>query len=210
MKVEQRIGRIDRLGQQADKILIWNLFYENTIDSRIYQRLHNRLGIFTYALGGLEPILGEQIQKLTKDLLFGKLTPQQEEERIEQTAQAIANIQKHEEELEQQAAHLVAYGDYILNQVKAARELHRWVTGNDIKVYVTDFFRLNYPGCEFVQLKEELEYDITLTNQAKQDLEEFIRQNRLDSRTTLIRNDPNPVKCRFENKISEPGNSVWK
>jgi len=206
MKVEQRIGRIDRLGQKSPTILVWNMFYEDTIDARIYQKLHERLEIFKYALGGLEPILGEHIQKLTLDLLLGRLTPEQEADRIEQTAQALVTIRQHEEELEQQAAHLVAYGDYILNQVKAVRELNRWVTGKDIQVYVVDFFKLNYPGCEFLQSeKDPLEFRIGLTNQAKQDLEDFIRERRLNPATQLVRNDPSPVLCRFENKITADG-----
>src|SRR6185369_3858452 len=45
MRVEQRIGRIDRLGQKAEKIIIWNLFYEDTIDARIYQRLYKKLDL---------------------------------------------------------------------------------------------------------------------------------------------------------------------
>ena len=39
MKVEQRIGRIDRIGQKSPKITIWNLFYADTIDERVYDRL---------------------------------------------------------------------------------------------------------------------------------------------------------------------------
>jgi SNF2 family DNA or RNA helicase len=35
MKVEQRIGRIDRSGQAADKIVILNPVYGETIDARI-------------------------------------------------------------------------------------------------------------------------------------------------------------------------------
>ena len=53
MRVEQRIGRIDRLGQTAEKIHIWNLLHEDTIDDRIYTRLFDRLQIFKRALGGL-------------------------------------------------------------------------------------------------------------------------------------------------------------
>ena len=49
MRVEQRIGRIDRIGQKQPKILIWNLFYEDTIDDRIYNRLFTRLETFTRA-----------------------------------------------------------------------------------------------------------------------------------------------------------------
>jgi hypothetical protein len=207
MKVEQRIGRIDRLGQKAEKIIIWNLFYKDTIDSRIYHRLHERLEIFKTALGGFEAILGEEIQKLTLSLLLGKLTSHQEEERIEQTAQAIENTKKHEEELEQEAAHLVAYGDYILNQVKAARQLHRWVSGNDIQTYVFDFLKLYFPGCEFIQVKDDFEFEVNLTHEVKQELEEFIRHNKIDGRTGFIRNDPSPVRCKFENKVNDGGKS---
>ncbi len=38
MRVEQRIGRLDRLGQRAEKISIINLFVESTIEERILDR----------------------------------------------------------------------------------------------------------------------------------------------------------------------------
>lgn len=38
MRVEQRIGRLDRLGQKFPTIKIWNLFYKDTIDAQIYDR----------------------------------------------------------------------------------------------------------------------------------------------------------------------------
>ena len=89
--VEQRIGRIDRIGQKQPKILIWNLFYEDTIDDRIYNRLFTRLETFTRALGDMEAILGQEIRQLQFDLLSHKLSKEQEQQRIDQTAQAIAN-----------------------------------------------------------------------------------------------------------------------
>jgi len=202
MRVEQRIGRIDRLGQKSKKVLIWNLFYEDTIDSRIYKRLFERLKIFEHALGDIEPVLGEKIQKLTSELLTGKLTPTQEIERIEQTAVAIENIRKEEEILENEAYSLVAYGDYILNQVKAAKELNRWINGKDIQIYIMDFMKLHYPGCEFVQLQnEELVFSILLTPEAKSDLLTFIQEAKINSTTALTRNSSSPVKCLFANKL---------
>ena len=45
MKVEQRIGRIDRIGQKEDDSNS-DLFYKDTFDDRIYERLYNRLDIF--------------------------------------------------------------------------------------------------------------------------------------------------------------------
>ena len=62
MRVEQRIGRIDRIGQKAEKLFVFNLVVKGTIEDRIYSRLYDRLGIFESSIGELEPILGD-IQK---------------------------------------------------------------------------------------------------------------------------------------------------
>ena len=37
-QIEQRIGRIARIGQEAERIGIWNLCYADTIDQRILER----------------------------------------------------------------------------------------------------------------------------------------------------------------------------
>ena len=62
MRVEQRIGRIDRIGQTAEKLFVFNLVVKGTIEDRINSRLYDRLGIFESSIGELEPILGD-IQK---------------------------------------------------------------------------------------------------------------------------------------------------
>jgi SNF2 family DNA or RNA helicase len=59
MRIEQRIGRIDRIGQPADKLFIFNMIVKGTIEDRIYSRLYDRLGIFESSIGELEPILGD-------------------------------------------------------------------------------------------------------------------------------------------------------
>ena len=43
MVVEQRIGRVDRIGQEAARIIIVNLVVENSIEERILERLLKRL-----------------------------------------------------------------------------------------------------------------------------------------------------------------------
>ena len=204
MRLEQRIGRLDRLGQKADKIVIWNLMYDETIDSRIYDRLYERLELFQRTLGGLETMLGGEIQRLTNDLLRGALTPDEEVKRIEQSAQALVNLRKEEERLEDEAPNLIAYGDYILTQVRAARELNRWISGDDIRNYVIDFLREHYPGCRFEQkptADHPLTYDISLTNDAKYDLHSHLAANGLTGKTALANPDPMPVRCIFENKM---------
>src|SRR5262249_54456953 len=46
MKVEQRIGRIDRIGQNADRISIGHFSVSGTIDDRILNRLYARVNVF--------------------------------------------------------------------------------------------------------------------------------------------------------------------
>jgi len=203
MKVEQRIGRIDRLGQKADRIHIWNLFCADTIDSRIYERLFQRLEIFERALGSIEPILGDEIRDLTVDLLSGQLSPEEEERRIQQSAQALAVLQHEEEKLESEAAHLIAHGDYILSQVRTSRQLQRWITGEDIRSYVVDYIKSNYTGCDFQQVSPDEEvYDVSLSNRAKHDLHTFIKENPQREQTFLTRSDPKPVRCRFDHNVA--------
>jgi SNF2 family DNA or RNA helicase len=202
MKVEQRIGRIDRIGQKYKSINVWNLFYKNTIDSRIYRKLFERLKIFENALGDVEEVLGERIQELTSYLFTHELEPWQEEEQIEQTAMAIANKKEDEDRLEKEAGNLIAHGDYILNQVKAAKELERCITGEDLWIYIRDYFQDNYRGSEFRQIdSEELIFDTVLSEDAKDDFEDFIRDKDLRNHTRLHTAQINPIRCHFKNKV---------
>lgn len=57
MRVEQRIGRIDRIGQVNDDVLIWNYVYDDTVEEDIYERLRERINLFEQAVGPLRPIL---------------------------------------------------------------------------------------------------------------------------------------------------------
>ena len=97
MRVEQRIGRCDRIGQTSDKVYVRSLASEGTIESRILSRLYVRLGIFERALGELEVVLGEIISSFERDLFRRGLTPRQQEERLERAAQAIENNEQHRE-----------------------------------------------------------------------------------------------------------------
>ena len=204
MKVEQRIGRIDRLGQPSPTITIWNLFYADTIDARIYNRLYERLGIFEYALGGLEAVLGEEIKKLTIDLLKGRLSSDQEEARISQTQQALSYLIDEEKRLEENANNLIAHGDYILHQVKAAKELGRCITGNDLWIYIRDFFNTKYPGCEFHQTQEdELVFNIKLSGEARFNFERFIQTNHLTGQTRILQSAYKAIQCQFKNQVPQ-------
>ncbi|MYB38341.1 MAG: helicase [Gammaproteobacteria bacterium] len=57
MRVEQRIGRIDRLGQKHSRIRIVNLQYDDTVETDVYRALQDRIQLFQSVVGKLQPIL---------------------------------------------------------------------------------------------------------------------------------------------------------
>jgi hypothetical protein len=68
MRVEQRIGRIDRIGQRYSEVIILNYSYEDTVESDIYDRLDDRIGLFENVVGDMQPILsgvGSKIRQAT-------------------------------------------------------------------------------------------------------------------------------------------------
>jgi SNF2 family DNA or RNA helicase len=64
MRVEQRIGRIDRIGQRYDEVTILNYSYEDTVETDIYDRLDDRIGLFENVVGEMQPILSGVSQQI--------------------------------------------------------------------------------------------------------------------------------------------------
>jgi hypothetical protein len=50
-RILQRFGRIDRFGQKKSELYFYNLFYPDTIEDRMYSRLHSRNSEFRELLG---------------------------------------------------------------------------------------------------------------------------------------------------------------
>ncbi len=69
MRVEQRIGRIDRVGQRNATIRVVNLHYEGTVETAVYRRLRQRIGLFEQVVGRLQPILAQMPRAITGAVL---------------------------------------------------------------------------------------------------------------------------------------------
>ena len=82
MRVEQRIGRIDRLGQRHGIIRIVNLHYEGTVETDVYRALRSRIGLFESVVGRLQPILARLPRTISQSVLSGE----------ERSADARANV----------------------------------------------------------------------------------------------------------------------
>ncbi|MEE9601164.1 MAG: helicase-related protein, partial [Thermoplasmata archaeon] len=59
MRIEQRIGRIDRITQKSPVIRISVLVPKETIEMDVYERCVQRLGLFRQSMGPLQPVLVE-------------------------------------------------------------------------------------------------------------------------------------------------------
>ena len=71
MRVEQRIGRIDRLGQAHSAIRIVNLHYEGTVETDVYRALRTRINLFEAVVGPLQPILARLPRTIADAVLSG-------------------------------------------------------------------------------------------------------------------------------------------
>jgi len=66
-RVEQRIGRIDRIGQREPVLPIVNLFLEHSVDMAVYRALRRRCGMFEHFVGEMQPVLALAREALRKN-----------------------------------------------------------------------------------------------------------------------------------------------
>lgn len=86
MRIEQRIGRIDRRGQKSDTVKIYNMITQGTIDAVIYDRCLSKVGVFEASIGDCSEILGDISDQIFKIMLDPELTDEERQMKIEQMA----------------------------------------------------------------------------------------------------------------------------
>jgi hypothetical protein len=57
MRVEQRIGRVDRIGAAYEVVTVSNYFYADTVEQAIYSSIKDDFGDFTEIVGDAQPVL---------------------------------------------------------------------------------------------------------------------------------------------------------
>jgi superfamily II DNA or RNA helicase len=149
MDIEQRIGRLDRLGQEAQVIDIHNLSVEGTIEERILYRLFDRIEIFKRSIGDIEAILGDEWKELEKDLLSTSLTPEEENERIESSFRVFARRMEDLETLESNAARFLGTDLYFEQEVERIKDRFRFVSSKQLHDYVHEFLSRHCPHTRF-------------------------------------------------------------
>jgi len=66
-RLEQRIGRIARLGQVAEEVVIYNVWYPHSIEARMYHRIQKRLENSNLAIGEFPDVVAKKIRAAIMD-----------------------------------------------------------------------------------------------------------------------------------------------
>ena len=115
MKIEQRCGRADRIGQQRD-VHIYNMIVRDTVESRVREVLEEKLSVIMKELGvdKYSDVLDSEVAEC--DFTDAYMNSIGHASRIEQ------NITSVEKEMRQQAANAIKYKD-ILHEEKDLTKL---------------------------------------------------------------------------------------
>ncbi len=200
MKLEQRIGRIDRIGQESAKIYIYNITCLDTIEDQVLLRLYDRIQIFKESIGDLEDILGDNLERLALDLIDPNLTDQERKKLFEQNSLAIIQKRKLRNELEDKAIDFFGFSDYIIRSISDAKKLDRYIGPTDTLGLVEDFIEARYPDTKISFFKDMNARVIRLSPQAKVDFAMYIDRVKPPVSTQLHRSNSDTL-CLFDPKL---------
>ena len=135
MVIEQRIGRIDRIGQQAEVINIFNFIYKDTIEEQIYKRLYERIGLFENSLGDLDEILGEKqlyLETEIENLYKTNLTKEERERKLDELASAFEKNKLITQTIEEGLKDSFSNDLYFQNEIESIEKSKSYITEKDL------------------------------------------------------------------------------
>lgn len=137
MRIEQRIGRIDRRGQKSEAVSIYNIITAGTVDADIYNRCLMRIGIFERSIGECEEVLGEIGLQIEKIALNTELTDEERKYKLEQMADNEVRRMQELSKLEDEERQLFGFD---LSNYTASKEIRDaespWITPANLQKLV--------------------------------------------------------------------------
>lgn len=145
MKIEQRIGRIDRRGQLSDVVNIYNIITEGTVDADIYHRCLMRIGVFERSIGDCEEILGQIASGIDYIVYDTNLTDEERNIKLEQMADNEVRKMQELNRLEEEEKELFGFD---LTELTTSHEIKKSRKSMDIRIFSTKTNRkLYYSYC---------------------------------------------------------------
>lgn len=155
MRIEQRIGRVDRIGQEHT-VQVFNFWVKGTIEERVLDVLERRINVFEETVGGLDPILGDAERDLTKILQLGG------DEREAALARYETQIEK---KLKAARAAEEKLRDFIMETKSYSSEIAALVSGGVSPVTLADqerfTQRLLADANTYLQRRDDGTYEVT-------------------------------------------------
>ena len=177
MRVEQRIGRIDRIGQKSAKVTVVSFSTPGTIEHRILERLYTRLEVFERALGEMEVVLGEALEQFHRSLFSKNLTPAQQEEHLDRIAVGLVDQKRRLEEVEQE--HGALFGAVQRVEVDKAdfkRMERHFLPPHHLSQFVVDTLNDSHgPDTAKLALQEQVAFDLKALMPDLEDLTRSLR-----------------------------------
>ncbi len=187
MVVEQRIGRIDRIGQKSPVINIYNMVMQDTIHEKIYYRLLDRIHIFTSCIGDLEAILDSNFDKdrtledaindLKEQFYCLELTEAQMEKQAQQLELALIREKSNLSEIEEKFQDTLTNDIYFRNEISSMVRNYRYITPNELINYLQSIVALHLTTCTFLPISENM-YRLSLPLNKPATLTSFLMANR--------------------------------
>ena len=164
MVVEQRIGRIDRFGQESPKVNINTIIVEESILEDIYERLLNRIGIFRESIGDLEAILDstmktddgktitiqDALKYMERDFYSDKLKPEEVEKKQKEIERAIENEKLNLQKIEEGLTNALTNDSYFRDEINKIINNNAYVTSHELHQFVLQLLKEHLTTCELV------------------------------------------------------------
>lgn len=189
MVVEQRIGRIDRFGQESPVVNIYNFVVKDSIQEIIYERLLERIGIFRSSIGDMEAILDSELEKkagkmslqkwyssLEKEFFCTKLSDSEIARKVDEIAQAIANETENIKQIEEGLTNTLTNDSYFQDQISRILKNKSYVTENELLYYLQYAIQEQLPTCSLVDLGNSI-YEFQIPKSQPKLLTSFLTAN---------------------------------
>ena len=129
MKIEQRIGRLDRIGQKKD-VLVFNYLLENTVEDRVHEVLNTKLDRIAEQFG--DDKKSDVLNMLQEEFHFDKIYI----DALRFNQQKIPDLEKIGDEIFTRAKEILEKQDLLIpfSDKKDNKEIQKTVIGNESNI----------------------------------------------------------------------------
>jgi superfamily II DNA or RNA helicase len=173
MKVEQRIGRVDRHGQPDAVVYTVAFAIPDTLEERIRKVLYERIGVFRETIGDLEDIISERLHAIEEVVMSPDLSEVQRSSKLQQISDAMIGQAQERQRLEDSEALLMGHDDTFDQELALLEKSGRSMSAEEIADFVEG--AIEGDGVPVVPIRQGGRRAARVDNTSR--LQEFLRKN---------------------------------